>query len=84
MLAAAQAADGIPYLVEFKATLQTLFLFYRNRSICICMAGLRTIQTVLDDPVVKLKQGKDVRWLSHEAAILSILLTLPSLIASLE
>ena len=48
------------------------------------MAGLHAIQAVLDDPIIKLKQAKDVKWLSHEAAISSILRTIPSLIASLE
>ena len=45
---------------------------------------MHAIQAVLDDPIIKLKQAKDVRWLSHEAAISSILSTMPSLIASLE
>ena len=81
-LAAAHAADDIPYLVRFKATVQTLFLFYQNSA--VGMAGLHAIQEVLADPVVKLKQAKDVRWLSHEAEISSILRTMPSLIASLE
>lgn len=48
------------------------------------MAGLHAMQLVLDDPMIKLKQAKDVRWLSHETAISSILCTMPSLIASLE
>ena len=80
-LAAAYAADDIPYLVRFKATVQTLFLFYQNSA--VRMAGLHAIQEVLADPLVKLKQAKDVRWLSHEVAISSILRTMPSLIASL-
>ena len=81
-LAAAHAVDGIPYLVRFKATLQTLFLFYQNSP--VRMAGLHAIQAVLHDPIIKLKQAKDVGWLSHEAAISAILRTMPSLIASLE
>lgn len=81
-LAAAHGADDIQYLIHFKATVQTLFLFYQNSP--VCMAGLHSIQEVLSDAIIKLKQAKDVRWLSHEAAILSILHTLPSLIASLE
>ena len=48
------------------------------------MAGLHAIQEVLDDPVIKLKQAQDVRWLSHKSAILSILRTFQSLVASLE
>ena len=81
-LAAAHAADGIPYLVRFKATIQTLFLFYQSSP--VRTAGLHAIEAVLNDPTIKLKQAKDVRWLSHEAAISSILRTMPSLIASLE
>lgn len=81
-LAAAHAADDIPCLVKFKATVQTLFLFYLNSA--VRMAGLHAIQAVLDDPIIKLKQAKDVRWLSHKAAISSTLSTMPLLIASLE
>ena len=61
-LAAAHAADDIPYLIRFKATVQTLFLFYQNST--VCMAGLHAIQVVLDDQIIKLKQAKDVGWLS--------------------
>ena len=82
MLAAAHASGSIPYLNRFIATLQTLFLFYQNST--VQMAGLHCIQAVLDNPLIKLKQAKDVRWLSHEAAISSILRTMPSLITSLE
>ena len=81
-LAAAHAADDIPYLIRFKATVQILFLFYQNSA--VRTAGLHAIQEVLDDPVIKLKQAKDVRWLSHESAISSILCTMQSLIISLE
>ena len=32
-------------------------------------AGLTAIQVILGDPVLRLKQAKDVRWLSHQAAV---------------
>lgn len=48
------------------------------------MTGLHAIQEVLEDPVIKLKQAKDVRWLSHESAISYILQTIKSLMVSLE
>ena len=48
------------------------------------MSGLHAIQSLLDDPVIKLKEAKDVRWLSHDAAVATLLCTLPSLIASLD
>ena len=48
------------------------------------MAGLHAIQEILNDPIIKLKEAKDVRWLSHEHAIRALIRTLPSLITSLE
>ena len=52
-LAAAHAADNIPYLKRFKETVQSLFLFYRNSA--VRMAGLHAIQEILNDPIIKLK-----------------------------
>ena len=80
--AAAHADDDIPILQKFKSTVQSLFLFYQNSP--VRMAGLHLIQEVFNDPIIKLTQAKDFRWLSHDAAINSIICTLPSLIASLE
>ena len=48
------------------------------------MSGLHAIQALLDDPAIKLKEAKDVRWLSHDAAVATLLHILPSLRASLE
>ena len=81
-LEGAHAADNIPYLKRFKGTVQSLFLFYHNSA--VRMAGLNAIQEILNDPIIKLKQAKDVRWLLYDAAIGSILRTLPSVIVSLE
>ena len=53
-LAAAHAADGIPYLQRFKSILQTLFYFYQNSA--VRMANLHALQEVLDDP------SKSVSW----------------------
>ena len=78
-LAAAHAADGIPYLQKFKSILQTIFYFYQNSA--VRMANLHKIQEVLDDPSVKCKLSKDVRWLSHDLAIIE---TFPSLLVSLD
>ena len=38
----------------------------------------------MNDPIIKLKEAKDVRWLSHEHAIRALICILPSLITSLE
>ena len=45
------------------------------------MANLHAIQEVLNDPNIKCKQAKDVRWLSHDKALIR---TLPSLFISLD
>ena len=81
-LAASHAADHIPYLQRFKTHLHNLFSFYQNSP--VRLAGLHAIQGILNDPKIKLREAKDVRWLSHDAAITAILRTLPSLIASLD
>ena len=48
------------------------------------MAELHAIQSVLNEPMIEWKEAKDVRWLSHDAAVAAILCTLPSLIVSLD
>ena len=66
-LATSQASQSIPYLCRFKEILSSLFYFYHNSA--VCQAGLTAIQMILGDPVLRLKQAKDVRWLSHQAAV---------------
>ena len=80
-LVAANASDSIPYLKQFKSILQSLF-YYQNSA--VRTASLQTIQEVLNNPVIKCKQAKDVRWLSHENAIKAVVRTLPSLLVSLD
>ena len=75
-LAAAHASDTIPYLQQFKSILQSLFYFYQNSA--VRMANLHAIQELLNDPQIKCKQAKDVRWLSHDNAIKALIRSLPS------
>ena len=81
-LAASHAADNIPYLQRFKTNLQYLFTFYQNSP--VRLAGLHAIQEVLNDPIIKCKEAKDVRWLSHLNSIKAVIRTLPSLYVSLD
>ena len=81
-LAASQASNDIPYLKKFKNIVHNLYQFYHNSP--VRMAGLHAIQEVLGDQTLKLKEAKDVRWLSHNAAIQTLRRTLPSVVASLE
>ncbi len=66
-LAVGQASESIAYLALFKEMLSTLFYYFHNSA--VRQSGLTAIQTILEDPVLKLKQAKDVRWLSHQAAV---------------
>ncbi|XP_053409202.1 zinc finger protein 862-like [Mercenaria mercenaria] len=81
-LAVGQASKGVPYLQKFKDILGQLHRFYANSA--VRMDGLRQIQDLQNDPVLKLSQAKDVRWLSHDKATQTLKLCLPSVIASLE
>ena len=69
-LVCGQAADEIPYLKKFKSILHQLYKFYQYSA--VRTAGIRAIQDVLNDPQLKLTQAKDVRWLSHEKAVINL------------
>jgi hypothetical protein len=81
-LAAAHTSDTIPYLQQFKSILQSLFYFYQNSA--VRTASLHAIQELLNDPQIKCKQAKDVRWLSHDNAIKALIRSLPSVLVSLN
>ncbi|CAG2224761.1 unnamed protein product [Mytilus edulis] len=48
------------------------------------MAALKNIQTISDNPTLKLKQPKAMRWLSHDKACDTLRQILPSVMMSLE
>ena len=58
-LACGQAVNEITYLKRFKDCLDQLNCYYENSP--VCMAGLKVIQEVLNDPQLKLTQAKYVR-----------------------
>ena len=82
-LAASQASNSVPYMKStFNNALTNLFYFYQNSP--VRMSGLDAIQTVMNDPEIKLKAATSVRWLSHERACQALRSTLPSVFVSLE
>ena len=81
-LAVSQASQSIPYLARFKEILSNLFYFYHNSP--VRQSGLTLIQTILGDPVLRLKQAKDVRWLSHQAAVDALRRSLVAVVTSLD
>ena len=59
-----------------------IFKFYHYSA--TKQSALAEIQSVLNDPQLKFKEPKSVRWLSHALAINAIKHSLPSLLCSLE
>jgi hypothetical protein len=66
-LACSQAGQNVPYVQKFKKSMTTLFCFFQASA--VRTAGLKAIQELLDSPTLKLKEAKDVRWLSHDQAV---------------
>jgi hypothetical protein len=60
----------------------TLFRFFQASA--VRTAGLKAIQELLDSPTLKLKEAKDVRWLSHDQAVQTLRRTLPAVLVALE
>ena len=81
-LACGQAANKVPYLKKFKDILNQLYQFYQHSP--VRTAGLKSIQDLLDDSLLKLTEAKDVRWLSHEKAVDHLRKCLESFVTSLE
>ena len=80
--AVSQASQSIPYLAHLKEILSSLFHFYHNSP--VRQSELTLIQTILGDPVLRLKQAKDVRWLSHQAAVDALRRSLVAVVTSLD
>ncbi|XP_078000900.1 zinc finger protein 862-like [Glandiceps talaboti] len=81
-LAVSQAATKIPYVRKFNDTLDSLFRFYEYSP--IRMSGLKEIQKTMENPVLKPKQAKAVRWLSHDAACDTLRKIYPCVVMSLH
>ena len=72
----------MPYVQKFKRALTTLYWFFQASA--VRTAGLKTIQELLNSPSLKMKEAKDVRWLSHDQAVQTIRRTLPAVLSALE
>ncbi len=62
--------------------LSTLFYYFHNSA--VRQSGLTAIQTILEDPVLKHKQAKDLRWLSHQAAVDALRRSIVGVLTSLD
>ena len=73
-----QAANEVPFLVDYQSVLTGMFYFFKhsaNRT-----TRLTEIQTLLDDPKLKIKEVHEVRWLSVYLAVQTVYKCLDSLI----
>ena len=77
-LVTSQAANAVPYLVDYQNTLTGILYFFKasaNR-----VAKLSDIQDMLDEPNLKIKEVHEVRWLSTYIAVSTVFRTLDSLL----
>ena len=81
-LSAAQSTESVPYLKKFNEILVGIFKLYHYSS--VRQAALKEIQSIYEDPILKFKEPKSVRWLSHRNAVNAVCRCLISLIFSLE
>ena len=83
-LACSQAGERIAYIQKFKKALTTLYWFFQASA--VRTAGLKAIQEMFDTPSLKLKEAKDVRWLSHDLAVhmQTLRRSLPAVLTALE
>jgi len=77
-LCTSQAAEGIPALKEYQETLTSLFYYFKG-SACRTQK-LAKVQSILDEPQLKVKEIHQVRWLSFYTALETIYRTLDSLL----
>ena len=81
-LACSQAGETVAYVKKLKKALTTLYWFFQASP--VRTAGLKAIQEVLDMPSLRLREAKDVRWLSHDQAVQTLRCTLPAVLSALE
>lgn len=81
-LGAAQSIESVLYLKKFNEILVGIFKLYHYSS--VRQAALKEIQSIYKDPILKFKEPKSVRWLSHRQAVDAVRRSLVSLIISLD
>ncbi|XP_033736369.1 zinc finger protein 862-like [Pecten maximus] len=77
-LVSSQAASDVPYIKEFQETLTGMFYFFKaSANRC---EKLASIQSLLEEPTLKVREIHEVRWMSIYKAVESVYRTLDSLI----
>ena len=81
-LACGQAGNEVRYLRQVKDGLLTLWKYFHNSP--VRSAGLRQIQEVMGSAELKMVKACDTRWLSHKAAVNTLLRSLPAVLVTLQ
>ena len=77
-LVSEQAAENVPAVRDFRKTLESIYYyFYKSPARC---DQLESIQKVLEDPVLRIREVHSVRWLSFFMALETVYRTTDSLI----
>lgn len=78
-LATCQASNNIPYMKYFEKTLSDLYYYFGGSKSGNRKCELAEIQKILDDPVVKIKECHEIRWIAFYEAVNAVYRSWPSL-----
>ena len=73
-LITSQAADGVQFLVDYQSVLTGIFYYFKASA--VRTHKLSDIQTLLDEPTLKVKEIHQVIWMSVFIAVQTIYKTL--------
>ena len=79
-LATAQASDGIDVLKNFEQVLSDLYRYFGGSKSGNRKAELVEIQKVLGDPVMKIKECHEIRWIAFYQAVKAVYSSWSSLV----
>ena len=71
-LCTSQASRNIPVLKEFEGTLSDLYYYFGGSKSGNRACELKEIQTILNDPQLKIKECHEIRWLAFYEAVFAI------------
>ena len=81
-LTSGQASTDVKYLRKMKEYLLALWKYFHYSP--VRSAHLKSIQQVMASPELKLVKAVDTRWLSHKAAVATLLRSLASVFVTLQ
>ncbi|KAL8591230.1 hypothetical protein ACOMHN_019206 [Nucella lapillus] len=71
-LATSQASKNIPYMKDVEQTLSDLYYFFGGSKSGNKKCELEEIPKILNDPVVKIKECHEIRWISFFEAVRAV------------